>query len=106
MIKEGTRVRIKDLLTLLSLSENDGRPFVNSEMKWMAGKIFYIQSKKFYWIDSKPTDWYSIEGWKWSRDMFDVLEKDPPLEYFLELFNKKFKNENKISLYDLEELYE
>lgn len=111
MIKKGTRVRIKDLSTLLSLSENEGRPFVNSEMKSMAGKSFYIQSQNMYWMGSKSMVWYSIEGWRWSRDMFDILEKKPTPEYFLKLLNKKFKNENKISLFDLavfieEELYE
>lgn len=113
MIKKGTKVKIKDLLTLLSLSEVEGRPFVNSEMKLMAEKIFYIQSEsKMYGLfGSKGIDWYSINGWRWSRDMFDILEEEPTPEYFLKLLNKKFKNENKISLYDLavfieEELYE
>lgn len=111
MIKKGTKVKIKDLLTLLSLSENEGRPFVNSEMKSMAEKVFYIQNQDMFWLGSNEMTWYTINGWRWSRDMFDILEEEPTPEYFLKLLNKKFKNENKISLFDLavfieEELYE
>jgi hypothetical protein len=111
MIKKGTKVKIKDLLTLLSLSENEGRPFVNSEMKLMAEKVFYIQNEDMFWLGSNEMVWYTINGWRWSRDMFDILEEEPTPEYFLKLLNKKFKNENKISLFDLavfieEELYE
>ena len=105
MIKVGTKVKIKDYLTLLSLSETPGRPFVNSEMKLMADKIFRIQEINPF------NNWYTIEGWRWSRDMFDILDRNKSIEEFSRLLKEKFKDENKISLFDLavfveEELYE